>query len=105
MDPSPFDLPHGPQVLLLDGDVGQPGIMAGDLDALMPEKLLEAFKAHPGIEKLTGKGVSETVKRMALMDEPSLFEILVEQMAGRRIAEGRSCPCIEETLLVGITLL
>ena len=104
IDCPPFYDRHGPEVLLLTGFIGELSIAPGDLDIVVSQELLEALQTHPCIEKLTGKGVSQTVYGIALMDQSSPPEILVEQVTRTGIAEGISSPGVEEKLFMTIPL-
>ena len=58
---------HGPEVLLLAGPVGQPGVAPGHLQAGVAEKVLQTLEPHSRIEQLACKGVAKAVEGVALV--------------------------------------
>lgn len=103
IDCPPFYDRHGPKVLLLPGFVGEPRIAPGDLDAVVPQKRLQTLQAHPRIEKLAGKGVSQTVNRISLMGQSSSLQISIKHHPSTAVAECVSPVGIEEKLLLGVS--
>jgi hypothetical protein len=66
---------HCLKVFSFAGDIREPRIPAGDLNATVPQELLKTFQAHPRIEHLGGKGMPETMKAISLVTETRLAKI------------------------------
>lgn len=62
-----FDNGHRLVILIPARDIGQTCIDPGHLNVTVAQELLETFQAHTSIQQLTGKGVSETVQRIAFL--------------------------------------
>lgn len=60
-----FNTAHGFEVLMLPGQIRDPGIAEGHFDLLVAKQLLQNFKAHTGIEHIGGKGVPEAVQAVS----------------------------------------
>ncbi len=104
MDLSPFYDGHGPEVLLPSGFIGESPIAAGDLDTVMPHKLLKRHQTHPPVEKLTGIGMSQRVQTIAPMGQASRLKVFLEHHRGTGIAQSASCSAVEEKRCHGVAL-
>jgi hypothetical protein len=85
---------------LLTGSVGEPGVSAGHLDILMPQKLLETFETHPRVEKLGGKRVAKTMDRVAFLIEPCLLEVFHEEVSAGTVTKVPMAQAVKDELLV-----
>ena len=65
----------------------------------MPQKLLEDFQAHAGVEKLGGEGVTKAMHRVALV-EPCLLDVFDETAPGGAVADGPDCPVRKRSILL-----
>ena len=97
MDLFSFNNGHGFKVLFFTGFVREPGIAQSHLQAAMAQKLLQTLQAHPGIEKLGGKGVTQAVQGIALVRKTCFFQIFNKLAPGpwcKPLSDGAGCKII-----------
>jgi hypothetical protein len=87
---------HGSKILFFTCGVGEPGIAARHLNAAVTQELLQALKAHTGIQELTGKGMTQTMERVALMRQSCFLYVRGKHRPGSFIAQGVSSPAIKQ---------
>ena len=76
IDPTFFNNCHCLKILLFTSIVGQAGVSSGLFNIAMTQKLLNALKAHTGIEQLAGKRMAQTVQRIVFVCQPRFVQLL-----------------------------
>jgi hypothetical protein len=67
---------------------------------MMTEERLETFQTHPGIKKLRGKRMAQTMYRVTLLLKPCLLEIVHEVATASTVTEALVAVAVKDKLLV-----